>query len=109
MAGENDPVIKQFREKISDNDLKLLELVNKRIKLVAQLWQYKRQQGMDVYAPAREDWLVTYATRANKGPLSPAALSEIYRHLIEVTQHEARVQLQPAEAEVGAEDDVQEA
>ncbi|HMK93188.1 MAG TPA: chorismate mutase [Thermoleophilia bacterium] len=100
MAGENDPVIKQFREKISDNDLKLLELVNKRIKLVTQLWQYKEQQGMDVYAPAREDWLVTYATRANKGPLGPAALSEIYRHIIEVTQHEARVQLRPAE--VGA-------
>ena len=90
MAVENDPVIKQFREQISDNDLKLLELVNKRIKLVSQLWEYKRQQGLDVYAPAREEWLVTYATRANKGPLSAQALSEIYRHIIEVTQHEAR-------------------
>jgi len=103
MAGENDPVIRQFREQISDNDLKLLELVNKRIKLVAQLWEYKRQQRMDVYAPAREDWLVTYATRANKGPLGAAALSEIYRHVIEVTQHEARALLQPVEAEVGGE------
>ena len=104
MAGENDPVIKQFREKISDNDLKLLELVNKRIKLVTQLWEYKRQQGMDVYAPAREDWLVTYATRANKGPLTAAALSEIYRHVIEVTQHEARSTLRPAETAVGTSD-----
>ena len=105
MAGDNDPVIKQFREQISDNDLKLLELVNKRIRLVGQLWEYKRQQGMDVYAPAREDWLVTYATRANKGPLSPAALSEIYRHVIEVTQHEARARLQPVEAGTPAADD----
>ena len=105
MAGDNDPVIKQFREQISDNDLKLLELVNKRIRLVGQLWEYKRQQGMDVYAPAREDWLVTYATRANKGPLSPAALSEIYRHVIEVTQHEARARQQPVEAGTPAADD----
>jgi len=109
MAGENDPVIRQFREKISDNDLKLLELVNKRIKLVTQLWEYKRQQGMDVYAPAREDWLVTYATRANKGPLSAAALSEIYRHLIEVTQHEARVVLEPVETGVAGDDEAAQA
>ena len=101
MAVENDPVIKQFREQISDNDLKTLELINKRIKLVTQLWQYKRSQDLDVYAPAREEWLVTYATRANKGPLSAGALSEIYRHIIEVTQHEARAAMQPVEIAPG--------
>jgi chorismate mutase len=97
MAGENDPVIKLFREQISDNDLKLVDLLNKRIKLVTQLWQYKRQHDLDVYA--QEDWLLTYATRANKGPISGAALHEIYRHIIEVTQHEARRLPEPAEAE----------
>ena len=99
MAGENAPVIKLFREQISDNDLKLVDLLNKRIKLVTQLWQYKRQHDLDVYAPAQEDWLLTYATRANKGPISGAALHEIYRHIIEVTQHEARRLPEPAEAE----------
>jgi chorismate mutase/prephenate dehydratase len=99
MAAENDPVIKQFREQISDNDLKVVDLLNKRIKLVTQLWQYKRQHDMDVYAPAQEDWLLTYATRANKGPISSDALHEIYRHVIEVTQHEARRSLGSAEGE----------
>jgi chorismate mutase/prephenate dehydratase len=99
MAAENDPVIKQFREQISDNDLKVVDLLNKRIKLVTQLWQYKRQHDMDVYAPAQEDWLLTYATRANKGPISSDALHEIYRHVIEVTQHKARRSLGPAEDE----------
>ena len=100
MAAENDPVIKQFREKISDNDLKVVELLNKRVKLVSQLWQYKRQQDMDVYAPAQEDWLLTYVTRANNGPLSSAALAEIYRHIIEVTKHEAERSFGPTAAEV---------
>ena len=90
MPAETDPVIKQFREKISDNDLKLIDLLNKRVKLVTQLWQYKRARDMDVYAPAQEDWLLTYVTRANKGPITADALHEIYRHVIEVTQHEAR-------------------
>jgi len=101
MAGDIDPVIRQFREQISDNDLKVLDLLNKRIKLVTQLWEYKRQQDLDVYAPAQEDWLLTLATRANKGPISADALHEIYRHIIEVTQHEARRALgsEPAKVE----------
>jgi chorismate mutase/prephenate dehydratase len=100
MAAENDPVIKQFREKISDNDLKVVELLNKRVKLVTQLWQYKRQQKMDMYEPAREDWLLTYVTRANNGPLSGDALAELYRRIIDVTKHEAQRSLDPTEAEV---------
>ena len=99
MAAENDPVIKQFREKISDNDLKLVELLNKRVKLVTQLWEYKRQQEMDTYEPAREDWLLTYVTRANNGPLSGDALAELYRRIIDVTKHEAQRSLDPVEAE----------
>jgi len=102
MAAETDPVIKQFREQISDNDLKVLDLLNKRIKLVTQLWQYKRQQELDVYAPAQEEWLLTYVSRANKGPISRDALHEIYRHIIEVTQHEARTGLLPVDADVTA-------
>ena len=100
MAAENDPVIKQFREKISDNDLKVVELLNKRVKLVTQLWQYKRQQKMDMYEPAREDWLLTYVTRANNGPLSGDALAELYRRIIDVTKHEAQRSLDPTEAVV---------
>ena len=101
MAAENDPVIKQFREKISDNDLKVVELLNKRVKLVTQLWQYKRQQEMDMYEPLRaRTALLTYVTRANNGPLSGDALAELYRRIIDVTKHEAQRSLDPAEAEV---------
>jgi chorismate mutase len=87
---EVDPVIKQFRDQICDNDLKIIGLINKRVKLVSKVWEYKRAQEQDVYAPAQEEWLLTYADRANKGPLSRDAVHEIYRHIIEVTQHEAR-------------------
>ena len=69
------------------------------LEFLTQLWQYKRQHDMDVYAPAQEDWLLTFVTRANKGPISGDALHEIYRHIIEVTQHESRCSLGPAAAE----------
>ena len=85
----DDLVIKQFRDQISDNDLKIVELINKRLKLVDKLWRYKAEQGVEVYNQAREEWMLTFISRANKGPISGDALQEIYRHLVEVTKNEA--------------------
>ncbi len=85
----DDPVIKQFRDQISDNDLKIVELINKRLKLVDKLWRYKAEQGVEVYNQAREEWMLTFVSRANKGPISSDALQEIYQHLVEVTKNEA--------------------
>ena len=85
----DDPVIKQFRDQISDNDLKIVELINKRLKLVDKLWRYKAQQSVEVYNQAREEWMLTFVSRANKGPLSRDALTELYRNIIEITKREA--------------------
>ena len=85
----DDPVIKQFRDQISDNDLKIIDLINKRLSLVDKLWRYKAEHGVDMYNAAREEWMVTFLSRANKGPLSQDALREIYRTIVETTKREA--------------------
>ena len=85
----DDPVIKQFRDQISDNDLKIIDLINKRLSLVDKLWRYKAEQGVDMYNAEREEWMVTFLSRANKGPLSQDALREIYRTIVETTKSEA--------------------
>lgn len=85
----DDPVIKQFRDQISDNDLKIIDLINKRLSLVDKLWRYKAEHGIDMYNPEREEWMVTFLSRANKGPLSQDALREIYRGIVETTKAEA--------------------
>lgn len=87
--GSNDPVIKQFRDQISDNDLKIIDAINKRLKLVKQLKAYKEQHGVDFLDPTREEWMLTFVNRANKGPLSAEGLAELYRNLVEVTKREA--------------------
>ncbi len=85
----DDPVIKQFRDQISDNDLKIVDLINKRLTLVDKLWRYKAEHGVDMYNPEREEWMVTFLSRANKGPLSQDALREIYGTIVETTKSEA--------------------
>jgi chorismate mutase len=85
----NDPVIKQYREQISDNDVKIIEALNKRIKLVKALKDYKDTQGLSFYDAAQEDWVITYLCRANRGPLSNEGLREIYQLLLQVAKKEA--------------------
>ena len=51
-ARSADPVITQYRDQISDNDLKILEALNKRVKLVKRLTHYKKAQGISLYDAA---------------------------------------------------------
>ena len=88
-APNDDPVIKQFRDQISDNDLKIVDLINKRLKLVDKLWRYKADHGVEVVSPEREEWMLTFVSRANKGPLSQDALRDVYKAIVEITKGEA--------------------
>ena len=84
-----DPVVRNYREKISDNDLKILEALNKRVQLVKSLKDYKDAHGISFYDAAQEDWVVTYLSRANRGPLSNEGLREIYALILEKVKSEA--------------------
>jgi len=83
-----DPVVKQFRDQISDADVKILDLLNRRLKLVAQLKKYKDEHGIDFVDPEREQYMLTYLTRCNKGPISAEGLHEIYDHILSLTKAE---------------------
>ena len=84
-----DPVVKNYREQISDNDLKILDALNKRIKLVKSLKDYKETQGLSFYDAAQEDWVITFLSRANRGPLTDEGLRTIYGCILEVVKSEA--------------------
>ncbi|MBA2462082.1 MAG: chorismate mutase [Actinobacteria bacterium] len=88
MSTENDPVIRQLREQLSDNDVKIVEAINARLKLVARLKRVKEERGIGFLDPAREEWMLQYLTRANRGPLSEDGLREIYSELLDLTKRE---------------------
>lgn len=83
-----DAVVRQMRDAIIDNDLKLLQLINQRLALVARLRAYKLSQGLGFVDQAREDWMHRYLQGANRGPLSSEGLREIYGHLLDLTKRE---------------------
>ena len=88
MSTESDPVIRQLREQLSDNDVKIVEAINARLKLVARLKRVKEERGIGFLDPAREEWMLQYLARANRGPLSSEGLREIYLELLDLTKRE---------------------
>ena len=84
----NDPLIRQLREQISDADRTIIEAVNVRLKLVSRLKEYKESRGISFVDPEREEWMLSYLTRANRGPLSAEGLQEIFSEVLDLTKRE---------------------
>lgn len=85
---DRDPVVRQLREQISDTDLTIVNAINKRLRLVQRLRDYKTTRGWEFVDQAREDWMLAYVTRANQGPLSADGLREFYGELLDLTKRE---------------------
>lgn len=83
-----DPIIRRLREQVSDNDRALVEAINARLRLVAQLKSYKESRGLDFVDPDREEWMLRDMSRANRGPLSQEGLEQIYEAVLDLTKRE---------------------
>jgi chorismate mutase len=85
---EQDPLIRQLRRQISDNDRALIDGINTRLKLVARLKQVKEQRGLEFVDPEREEWLLQDLARANRGPLSADGLRDFFQRVLDLTKRE---------------------
>ena len=84
----DDPVIRQFREQISDTDRAIVDAVNRRLRLVAQVKAYKESRGLGFVDPEREEWMLQYLIRANRGPLSAEGLRELFGTILDLSKRE---------------------
>jgi chorismate mutase len=89
-AVAQDEYVARVRREISDLDRSLVELVNRRLALVAQLKRYKDDHGIGFVDLAREEWMLQYLQRVNRGPLSRDGLTELYHELLDLMKREVR-------------------
>lgn len=87
-TANRDAVVRQMRDRIIDNDLKLLEAVNKRLGYVAELRAYKESHGIEFVDQAREEWMKRYLLGANRGPISEEGVRELFEHVLDLTKRE---------------------
>ena len=84
----DDPLIRQLRQQISDTDRAIVDSLNTRLRLVARLKGYKESRGIGFLDPEREEWMLQYLARANRGPLSAEGLQELFDEILALTKRE---------------------
>ncbi|HXF99085.1 MAG TPA: chorismate mutase [Gaiellaceae bacterium] len=84
----SDPTVRRLREEISDVDRAIVDAVNARLELVAELKRYKASRGLPFVDPERERQLLEELAAANRGPLSSEGLRELVCELLDLTKRE---------------------
>ena len=85
----DDGTLHDLRAQITAIDRGIFAAVNERLRLVAQLKQFKREQGLDFVDPEREAALIDERLRENDGPLSADGLRAFYVELLALVKREA--------------------
>ena len=84
--------LKALRLQIDKLDLHILEMVNKRANVAAQIGKVKSESGGEVFSAAREQEVLDNVLGATKGPLGEVTLKAIFRELISGCRALQRVQ-----------------
>jgi prephenate dehydrogenase len=77
-----------LRTEISELDSRLLELLNRRLELVASVREYKDAAGERWIDPEREAELLQALVAANPGPLSERGVTAIFSAVLDVLKQE---------------------
>jgi chorismate mutase len=84
----SDPLIRRLREQIAERDRTILDAINARLKLVAELKNHKESAGIDFVDPDQEERLLQSLEQANAGPLSGEGLRKLWQEILALTKRE---------------------
>jgi chorismate mutase len=71
------------RVSIDQVDIQLLDLLNRRTKIVEEIGRIKQELRLAIYEPKREDQVFTNVLKHNLGPLPPEAVKRIFERIID--------------------------
>ncbi len=71
-----------IREQIDGLDRNIVELLNRRLALAAEIGKLKRNTGGQIYVAEREDAVLRKVAELNQGPIKNEALRAIYREIM---------------------------
>ena len=73
----------ECRRKIDAVDVRLLELLNERTRIVEEIGRIKQKLSLPIYEPKREEDVFRNITQNNSGPLSPEAVRRVFERIID--------------------------
>ncbi|HGY55290.1 MAG TPA: chorismate mutase [Caldithrix abyssi] len=72
-----------YRQKIDEIDAKIVKLLNTRAEYANEIGKIKRELGLPVYVPSREEQVIAHVQKQNPGPLSEDAMRRLYERIID--------------------------
>jgi chorismate mutase-like protein len=87
-------VLEEYRRRIDELDLRILDLLNERTRVVEAIGEVKRQLGLPIYEPKREDQVYANVTGHNHGPLPPDAVKRVFERIIDEMRTVQKVRMQ---------------
>ncbi len=84
----NGDVLAHLREQIVERDRAILDAVNARVELVAELKLHKQREGIDFVDAQQEERLLAALQDANPGPLSREGVQDLFTEILALTKRE---------------------
>ncbi|RPI19331.1 MAG: chorismate mutase [Acidobacteriales bacterium] len=86
--------LEDCRLRIDELDLRLLEILNERTRVVELIGEVKRLLDMPIYEPRREDEVYANVTCHNHGPLPPESVKRVFERIIDEMRTVQKVRMQ---------------
>jgi chorismate mutase len=87
-AAVTDELTARLRARIAECDRTVLDAINARLALVAELHAHKQRVGLDFVDADQEERLLLALGEANRGPLSADGLRELFQEILALTKRE---------------------
>ncbi len=75
--------LEECRERIDEIDVRLLQLLNERTKIVERIGAIKRALHAPIYEPKREDDVLANVLGHNRGPLEADAVRRVFERIMD--------------------------
>ena len=84
----SDPTVERLRRELAKHDRAVLDAINARLRLVAELKRYKAEAGLPFVDAEQEKRLLERLVAGNRGPLSEEGLRDLFREILDLTKRE---------------------
>src|ERR1039457_2560117 len=85
--------LEEYRVLIDEVDRRIVALLNERTQIVENIGRVKRDAGLPVYEPKREDQVFANITSVNHGPLTTQAVRGIFERIIDAARSIQRLRM----------------
>jgi chorismate mutase len=91
MPSPDNSNVTKWRERIDELDLELIRILNERASCAIEIGKIKRQKGLPIYDPKREESVVQMMIERNGGPLDAEGVRSLFERIIDESRRIERV------------------